>query len=124
MPQMVIYLVVCAIAHYAKITARKKITMTTNTISVALCESRHPMPECVKGSIFPNTIENPFDYDDMENIVMKWVELHQNATKIELYVTGMTVALIQALKTLVKYYSVTLMHYDIVSKGYITQEIN
>lgn len=98
--------------------------MTSNTLSVALCESRHPMPECVEGSIFPHTIENPFDYNTMDDIVIKWVELHQKATNIELYVTGMTVALIQVLKTLVKYYSVTLMHYDIISKEYVAQKIN
>lgn len=87
---------------------------------MALCEGRHDIPEAEDGAIFKNTI-NPLDVNGLEEqayITLKGVEF------LNLYVTGLTVALIAALNAARKLQiQVVLYHYDKNTGTYYPQLI-
>lgn len=73
----------CEYCHY----------VPTPVISVALCESRHEIPAAVNGSIFPQEIADPMDFQGLYNYcddVLSGYGLKQ----VNIYVTGCTPALI------------------------------
>lgn len=65
-------------------------------ISVALCESRHDIPEAIDGAIFPETIETPMDFDILREIASNSLTpaIKCGVKRINLYVTGLTPALL------------------------------
>ncbi len=93
-----------------------------NTISLALCEARHAMPECVKGSIFNNTLD-PLDVKGLEaEASAKLASL--NVKAVNIYVTGLTVALIAVLNAAKNLeIKVTLYHYNRDTNSYYIQEV-
>ena len=87
---------------------------------VTLCEGRHSIPEAVDGSIFPNTV-NPTDLDGLYNTAAKELD---GVKKVNVYVTGMTQALVAVIKVCLKEnISLTVMYYDRDTGNYIPDEI-
>jgi len=94
------------------------IPQTKTELTLELCVGRHQTP--ATDSIFPNIV-NPFDFEQMEEIVKNKLEL---CKKLNLYVTGLTTALI----TVVNYCNnnnidLTLYHYNKDTDSYVEQKI-
>lgn len=71
-------------------------TRFRNEIYVALCESRHDIPMAINGSIFPETVEDPMDFEGMYRHVDAVLGVVANRiTTLNLYVTGLTPALLE-----------------------------
>jgi len=86
---------------------------------MGLCEGRHPIPE-VSGYIFPAQV----DPLDMVGQAAKAAEALEGVQALNLYVTGLTVALV----TVINHcrhagIALTLWHYDRESGGYFAQEV-
>lgn len=90
--------------------------------SMALCEGRHEIPQAVDGSIFGNTID-PLDPNSLQaEAKSKLREL--DIKSLDLYVTGLTVALISVLNACRELeIEVTLYHYDRESGNYYPQQV-
>lgn len=90
--------------------------------SMALCEGRHEIPQAVDGSIFGNTID-PLDPNGLQaEAKSKFREL--DIKSLDLYVTGLTVALISVLNACRELeIEVTLYHYDRESGNYYPQQV-
>jgi hypothetical protein len=95
-------------------------TLKCKVASMTLCEGRHAIHEAEDGAIFKNTV-NPLDVDGLEDqaySTLKGVEF------LNLYVTGLTVALIAALNAARKLQiRVVLYHYDKNTGTYYPQLI-
>ena len=90
--------------------------------SMALCEGRHEIPQAVDGSIFGNTID-PLDPNGLQaEAESKLREL--DIKSLDLYVTGLTVALVAVLNACHKLgIVVTLYHYDREEGNYYPQQV-
>lgn len=88
--------------------------------NMSLCEGRHQIPEATDGSIFGNEL----DPLAVENLEIEAVNKLQDVESLNLYVTGLTVALVAVLnacRTLdIK---VTLYHFDRESGTYYSQKV-
>ena len=119
---------------------------TKNILNLCLCQGRHEIPDATDGSIFPQEV-NPLDVSHLEfeafNVV--WNKCYQHGyTKVEdsdwdedgatplaianvhinLYVTGLTVALIAFLNAMkMEDVTITLYHFDRETGEYYTQEV-
>lgn len=116
------------------------------TIKIGVCEGRHNMP--VDGYIFKK-IEDPTDVEGLQEIAEEffqklWEELpHQECSywdengndhfipkidaKVEIFATGLTVAVIEAVKAALYYCSpwdTIMMHYDASTGNYFPQKLN
>lgn len=85
---------------------------------MGLCRSRHDMP--VDDYIFENTVD-PLDLNQMQKVVHNKLQF---CCSLELYVTGLTVALV----TVINYcchnlIPLTLYHFDAVGKRYYPQQV-
>jgi hypothetical protein len=92
-------------------------------INVALCEGRHEILQATDGSIFPSVV-NPLDIEGMSKHVSDFFE-NKEFESVNLYVTGLTVALIEVVKYC--YHndiSLTLYHYNKEDNSYYPQTIN
>lgn len=65
-----------------------------NPINLALCKGRHNIPQATDGAIFENEI-NPLDIAGMAKTVAEKLE---DALMVNLYVTGLSVALAEVIK--------------------------
>lgn len=89
-------------------------------VFMSLCEGRHEIPEAIDGSIFGNTL-NPTDIAGMETEAKKQLGC---ICKLNLYVTGLTVALVAVLNVCrEKHIAVTLYHFDRETGSYYPQEV-
>ena len=87
--------------------------------SFALCKGRHEMP--VDTSIFSHEI-NPLDLDGMHMVADETIPA--DATEVAVYVTGLTVALVEVIKVCIsRQIGLTAMHYDRESGSYYAQRI-
>jgi hypothetical protein len=88
---------------------------------LGLCKGRHDLP--VDSYIFNDAIINPTDIIAINKIVMESLQFYKNDS-ITIYVTGLTVALIEVLNVCKKFnISVILMHFDISTSGYYPQSV-
>ena len=88
--------------------------------TLSLCEGRHEMPSEVEGSIFPQEV-NPLDISGMQQIV---AEKLNKVTVLDLYVTGLTVALMEVIKYCLKNkVELTLFHYNSATGKYYGQAV-
>lgn len=91
-------------------------------LSMELCKGRHETP-ATDGAIFDTEVD-PLKILDLENHAYeKLVQLQ--VTELDLYITGLTVALIAVLnaaRTLS--IPVILHHFDVKSKSYYSQKVN
>ncbi len=103
-------------------------------MNIALFESRHKIPQACDGSIFDCSISSNMmtDPDALEKLaytrfLAKQVELGIETTKglqVNLYVTGLTVALIAVINALAKTDTeLTLYHYDRDTNSYYPQKV-
>ena len=90
--------------------------------SMALCKGRHEIPEAMDGAIFEKAV-NPLDVDGLEEEALARLSALE-INFLDLYVTGLTVALIAALNAAKKLnIAVTLYHYDRESGKYYPQGV-
>lgn len=90
------------------------------SVSMALCQGRHEIPEATDGSIFDNELD-PLAVEDLETEALRKLE---GLKFLNLYVTGLTVALVAVLnacRTLD--IDVTLYHFDRISGTYYPQKM-
>lgn len=123
------------------------------TLNMCLCKGRHEIPQAVEGSVFPTVIENMTETEMLEDYAFRklwnacfkkykagecgylrvadsWdgydetqLEIDEDV-KLNLYVTGLTVALIAVLNVCRKEgIKVTLYHYNTESGDYFPQEV-
>lgn len=89
--------------------------------TLALCKGRHEMPTSVGGYIF-DTIEDVTDLFAMEEIADK--VLDQDLKYLDLYVTGLTPALIAVLNVCrLNGTRVTLFHFNRETGDYFPQDV-
>lgn len=93
-------------------------------LNVALCQGRHLIPQATNGSIFPMEID-PLDLVDMaKTISTKLDPIKSHISLINLYVTGLTVALIEAVKYCESNkINLTLYHYNRDTGEYYPQNV-
>lgn len=90
--------------------------------SMALCEGRHAIPQAEDGSIFGNTI-NPLDTQGLQAEAESKLKA-LNIKTLNLYVTGLTVALVSVLNACRQLgIVVTLYHYDREEGNYYPQQV-
>lgn len=92
---------------------------------IGLCEGRHPLP--VNEYVFGSVIEDPTDVDGLEETAEEFFRNLIPNCLLELYVTGLSVALIAAINAASKYINVrniVLMHYDSKTNTYYPQFLN
>lgn len=87
---------------------------------MALCESRHPFPAEVEGAVYPQNVD-PLDIRGLRAMAC---DALVGVTELTLYVTGLTVALIEVLNVCkVLSIKLTLMHYNRETGEYYPQEV-
>jgi len=90
-------------------------------LSMELCKARHETP-ATDGAIFGNEVD-PTDTTGLEKCALERLSELQ-AEKLDLYVTGLTVALIAVLNAARELgIEVTLWHFDRETGGYYKQEV-
>lgn len=92
---------------------------------VGLCEGRHPLP--VNEYVFGSVIEDPTDVNGLEEVAEEFFRNLIPDCLLELYVTGLSVALIAAINVASKYINIkniVLMHYDSKTNTYYPQFLN
>ena len=90
-------------------------------MKLGLCQGRHPMP--VENYIFGESV-NPLDVDGLEKEAVTELLEFGKLKHIDLYVSGLTVALIAALNACRQLsIAVTLYHFDRDSGTYYPQEV-
>lgn len=94
----------------------------TDTAYMALCSGRHNIKEAEDGAIF-DVIQDPTDVKGLERCALKKL-LDLDIRYLNLYVTGLTVALIASLNACKKLdIKVTLWHFDRETSTYFSQEV-
>lgn len=89
-------------------------------VYMSLCEGRHEIPRAIDGSIFGTELD-PLNLAGMEMEAKK--QLHGVCT-LNLYVTGLTVALVAVLNVCREQkIKVTLYHYNRETGDYYSQEV-
>ena len=87
-------------------------------MKMALCEGRHEIPQATDGAIFPNSID-PLNTDWMHAHAK---EILAECDALDLYVTGLTVALVEVIRVCVENsIDLVLYHFDRVSGAYYPQ---
>lgn len=92
---------------------------------IGLCEGRHPLP--VNEYVFGSVIEDPTDVDGLEEVAEEFFKNLIPDCLLELYVTGLSVALIAAINAASIYINIkniVLMHYDSKTNTYYPQFLN
>lgn len=91
------------------------------TKKMELCQARHEIPQAVDGSIFGNIVD-PTDLIAMKTVV---AEKLQGVSSLELYVTGLTVALVEVINYCHENgVELTLMHYNRDTNDYYSQKVS
>nr|DAX37483.1 MAG TPA: hypothetical protein [Caudoviricetes sp.] len=91
----------------------------SNIVKVGLIKGRHSLP--VDDYIF-NEVDDVFDYAEMSNRIHTKLKL---ATSVDLYVTGLTTALIEVVNyCIIMNTNLTLWHYDKVSNKFVSQPVD
>jgi len=91
-------------------------------INIGLCEGRHNIPH-VTDYIFPSVV-NPTDIVGLKETIEKKFETMKYAN-VNLYVTGLTVALVEVIKYCLKNdIKLTLYHYNKEDNNYYPQTVN
>lgn len=94
--------------------------MKNATLSMALCEGRHAIPNATNGAIFGNTI-NPLDVSGLEETAFHKLE---GVKALNLYVTGLSVALVAVINVCHRENIIlTLWHFDRDSGNYYPQSV-
>ena len=93
-------------------------------IKLGLCQGRHEIPG-VTEHIFPNTIDDVTDVKGLEEHAYLYIKnvAEDKDTNIDLYVTGLTVALVAVINacTLLSDVTLTLWHFNNATGEYYSQ---
>ncbi len=99
-----------------------------NTVSVALCGGRHPMPEGITSSVYPMSVD-PTDVDALDRVAVDYIK-SCDGKDINLVVTGLTVALAAVIKAVTACIvddsaatSLTLWHFNRDTGDYYPQKL-
>ena len=96
------------------------IQIPATEVYMSLCEGRHEIPQAIDGSIFGTELD-PLDLTGMEREAAKQL---RGVFTLNLYVTGLTVALIAVLNVCREQkIKVTLYHYNRETGDYYPQEV-
>lgn len=107
--------------NYNDIAPYNEAEIEVNTASMELCKGRHSTP-ATDGAIFETEV-NPLDVTALELEAKKKLK-SLNITKLNLYVTGLTVALVAVLNVTKELnIKVTLWHFNRESGKYYSQEV-
>lgn len=99
-----------------------QVVVDVDVASMALCQGRHEIPEAADGSIFDNELD-PLAVDELEEDARCKLE-GLEIKSLNLYVTGLTVALIACLNACRSLgIAVTLYHFDRASGTYYPQTV-
>lgn len=97
--------------------------METKVKSVGLCAGRHEMP--VSEFLYPQVIKDPTDTQALEFEALKFMRQVDSGgfESVEVYVTGMTVALTSFIKVAADFgwIDLSLFHYDAKTGTYYKQ---
>ena len=89
-------------------------------LKMCLCEGRHEIPEAVDGAVYGNSL-NPLDLSGMRETV---AEKLAGVEKLDLYVTGLTVALVEVINFCHScHVDLTLWHFDRENGEYYPQKV-
>ena len=95
-------------------------------LSMALCQGRHSIPQATDGSIFGNEVD-PLDVQGLEKTafsVLSAYNAEADFVVLDLYVTGLTVALIAVVNVCQQLNIVLrLKHFNRETGEYYTQEV-
>lgn len=107
--------------RYNDIAPYNPVEIEVDTASMELCKGRHKTP-ATDGAVFETEV-NPLDVITLESQAKeRFASL--NITRLHLYVTGLTVALIAVLNTARELgIEVILWHFDRESNNYYSQEV-
>lgn len=96
----------------------------TITLNMGLCEERHAIPQVTDGYFFPSEV-NPTDTGALWDMACNKLLLYNNENiRINLYVTGLTVALVTVINICItSNIKLTLWHYNRDTNDYFSQEI-
>ena len=100
------------------------------TLNMELCSGRHPIAQSIDGAIYQETVNNVTQPSKLEEIAEKALKGKtsygdlQEISRINLYVTGLTVSLIATLNVCRKAdIEIELSHYDKYTMIYFMQEV-
>lgn len=93
-------------------------------MKLMLCNGRHEPPYQGIEAIFPNTIADPTDTKSLYVHIMRFMHNHVNPDCIDLYVTGLTVAVGAVMQYCYRNdVPLTLWHYNSVTGTWYNQVI-
>lgn len=93
-----------------------------DSAAMSLCKGRHEIPEAVDGSIFGTEVD-PLNVEELQAQAMEMLSALE-IRHLDLYVTGLTVALIAALNACRSLgITVTLWHFNRETGKYYSQEV-
>lgn len=97
----------------------------SKSINVGLVKGRHEMGDLVSDFIFKGPIEDPTDFGKMWLVADGFIgDLPMDVKEINLYVTGLTAALIEVIKVCRDYnIKLNLFHFDTKTNTYVKQEM-
>ena len=104
----------------------------TITLNMGLCEGRHEIPQVTDGYIFPSEV-NPTDIDGLRRTACnklcttytnKGLHIDEDMPILHLYVTGLTVALVEVINVCKKLdITLILYHYNRETGDYYPQNV-
>ena len=95
-----------------------------NNVNIGLCAGRHDIPG-VSEYIFTDAISNPTDFASMRQHVVDFFSAREEISQANLYVTGLTPALIEVLDVArERGIIVHLMHFDRDNGCYVKQSLS
>lgn len=90
-------------------------------LALAVCEGRHEIPNATDGAIFPQEVENPFDFPALVEIVKGKLD---SCTSLDLYITGLTPCTLAVVNYCIAYQiPLTCWHYNRETRKYVPQEM-
>lgn len=97
----------------------------SKSINVGLVKGRHEMGDLVSDFIFKGPIDDPTDFGKMWLAADGFIgDLPMDVKEINLYVTGLTAALIEVIKVCRQYnIKLNLFHFDTKTNTYVKQEM-
>ena len=97
----------------------------SKSVNVGLVKGRHEMGDLVSDYIFKGPIEDPIDFGKMWLVADEFIgDLPMDVKEINLYVTGLTAALIEVVKVCRQYnIKLNLFHFDTKTNTYVKQEM-
>lgn len=112
----------CTRQHWLNRAPYEPAQIWVDSAAMSLCKGRHEIPEAVDGSIFGTEVD-PLNVDGLQTQAMETLSALE-IRHLDLYVTGLTVALIAALNACRSLgITVTLWHFNRETGKYYSQDV-